>query len=798
MTSSVLSDPRPPNLGVAPKGSSDANDLSLKDPVCGMKVTAQSPNTLTLKHQGTQFYFCGPGCQAKFLANPAKYHLSADSAGVSSKETAKPVAPGSIYTCPMHPQIRQVGPGSCPICGMALEPVAPTADIGTNPQLVDMRRRFWIGVPLALVVLVLAMGHDIPGLAAIANASWSPWVQFALSTPVVLWCGWPFLVRGVESVGRRQLNMFTLIALGVAAAYGYSVTAILAAGLFPADLRDMHGHIGVYFEASAVIVVLVLLGQVLELQARERTGGAIRALLKLAPKIAHRVTDDGKEVDIPLEESHVGDRLRVRPGERVPVDGVVETGASSVDESMLTGESMPVEKAAGARVVGGSVNGTGAFVMRADKIGKDTLLAQIVTLVSAAQRSQAPIQRLADQVASWFVPGVVAIAALAFTGWLVWGPTPAVAHALVAAVTVLIIACPCALGLATPMSIMVAVGRGAQEGVLVKNAAALERMEKVDTLVIDKTGTLTEGKPKVTDMHASPGVTEDVLLSVAQGLEQSSEHPLAQAIRTYSSGHPATPAVITDFASITGEGVRGHLSGDIVALGNQKLMADAGIDLGAIATEADRLRGEGASVMFVARGSTLLGLIAVADPIKASTPAALEALRASDLRIVMVTGDNRRTAETVARKLNITDIEAEVLPAQKGDIIKRLQAGGAVVAMAGDGVNDAPALASADVGIAMGTGTDVAIESAGITLVKGDLTGIVRARALSRAAMRNIRQNLVLAFVYNAIGIPIAAGLLYPVFGLLLSPMIAAAAMSLSSVSVIGNALRMRIVKIPV
>jgi Cu+-exporting ATPase len=679
---------------------------------------------------------------------------------------------------------------------MVLEPVDSTVDIRTNPELVDMRRRFWIGVPLALVVLVLAMGHDIRGLAAIANTSWSPWVQFALSTPVVLWCGWPFLVRGVKSLRRRQLNMFTLIALGVAAAYLYSVIAILAPQLFPADLRDMHGHIGVYFEASAVIIVLVLLGQVLELQARERTGGAIRALLKLAPKIAHRVTDDGKEIDVPLEDSHVGDRLRVRPGERVPVDGVVESGASSIDESMLTGESMPVEKVVGARVVGGSVNGTGAFVMRAEKIGKDTLLAQIVTLVSAAQRSQAPIQRLADQVAGWFVPGVIAIAALAFIGWLVWGPAPAVAHALVAAVTVLIIACPCALGLATPMSIMVAVGRGAQEGVLVKNAAALERMEKVDTLVIDKTGTLTEGRPQVTNVHAAPGVAQDVLLSVAQGLEQSSEHPLAQAIRTYSSGHPVAPAVITDFVSITGEGVRGQLGSETVALGNQKLMTDAGIDLSASAAESDRLRGEGATVMFVVRGTTLLGLIAVADPVKASTPAALQALRGSGLKIVMLTGDNRRTAETIARKLNIKDVEAEVLPAQKGEIVKRLQAGGAVVAMAGDGVNDAPALASADVGIAMGTGTDVAIESAGITLVKGDLTGIVRARALSRAAMRNIRQNL--AFVYNAIGIPIAAGALYPVFGLLLSPMIAAAAMSLSSVSVIGNALRLRIVKISV
>jgi Cu+-exporting ATPase len=660
-----------------------------------------------------------------------------------------------------------------------------------------MRRRFWIGAPLALVVLVLAMGHDVPGLAAIANASWSPWVQFALSTPVVLWCGWPFLVRGAESVGPGQLNMFTLIALGVAAAYLYSVTALLAPELFPADVRDVHGHIGVYFEASAVIIVLVLLGQALELQARERTGGAIRALLKLAPKIAHRVTDDGKEVDIPLEDSHVGDRLRVRPGERVPVDGVVESGASSVDESMLTGESMPVEKAVGAQVVGGSVNGTGAFVMRAEKIGKDTLLAQIVGLVSSAQRSRAPIQQLADRIASWFVPGVIALAILAFIGWLAWGPSPAVAHALVAAVTVLIIACPCALGLATPMSIMVAVGRGAQEGVLVRSAAALERMEKVDTLVIDKTGTLTEGKPRVSAVHTEPGVATQQLQSIAQGLEQNSEHPLAQAIRAYSSGHLVTPAVITGFNSVTGEGVRGRLGGETVALGNQKLMADAGVDLGATAAEADRMRAGGATVTFVARGTTLLGFIAVADPIKASTPDALEALRASGLEIVMITGDNRRTAETIARKLHIENIEAEVLPAQKAEIIKRLQAGGAVVAMAGDGVNDAPALAVADVGIAMGTGTDVAIESAGITLVKGDLTGIVRARALSRAAMRNIRQNLVLAFVYNAIGIPIAAGALYPFFGLLLSPMIAAAAMSLSSVSVIGNALRLRIVTMP-
>ena len=758
------------------------------DPVCGMAVTA-SIEKLRDHFDGNDYFFCGPRCLDKFRAEPARYAVTGEKKG-GETSTSSDV----IYTCPMHPQVRQVGPGSCPICGMALEPVESTVDTGANPELVDMRRRFWVGVPLALVVFVLAMGHEVPGLATIADAPWSAWIQFALSTPVVLWCGWPFLVRGVESVGRRKLNMFTLIALGVGAAYLYSLVALLVPQAFPANLRDMHGRIGIYFEASAVIVVLVLLGQVLELQARERTGGAIRALLKLAPKVAHRVTADGVESDVPLEDTRVGDRLRVRPGERVPVDGVLESGASGVDESMLTGESMPVEKIVGARVVGGSINGTGAFVMRADKVGKDTLLAQIVTLVSAAQRSQAPIQRLADQVAAWFVPAVIAVAVAAFAAWLAWGPAPTLAHALVAAVTVLIIACPCALGLATPMSIMVAVGRGAQEGVLVKNAAALERLEKVDTLVIDKTGTLTEGRPQVTGVHPSPGVEQDMLLSVAQGLERSSEHPLAQAIRSFSSGHPVAPAVITDFASITGEGVRGYLGGEPVALGNKKLLESAGIDLSSIAVEADRLRDEGATVMFVSRGKALLGLVAVADPVKASTPAALHALRATGLKIVMVTGDNRRTADTIARQLGIKDIEAEVLPAQKGEIVKRLQAGGAVVAMAGDGVNDAPALASADVGIAMGTGTDVAIESAGITLVKGDLIGIVRARQLSHAAMRNIRQNLVLAFVYNALGIPIAAGVLYPMFGLLLSPMIAAAAMSLSSVSVIGNALRLRVV----
>jgi P-type Cu+ transporter len=701
-----------------------------------------------------------------------------------------------IYTCPMHPKVRQIGPGSCPICGMALEPVITTTDAGSSSELVDMRRRFWIGLPLALVVLILAMGHHVAGFSAVADAPWSTWMQFVLSTPVVLWCGWPFLVRGAKSVSHRSLNMFSLIALGVSAAYLYSLAAVLVPQAFPADLRDAHARIGIYFEAAAVIVVLVLLGQVLELQARERTGGAIRALLKLAPKMAHRVADDGAENYIALESARVGDRLRVRPGERVPVDGIVESGASSVDESMLTGESMPVEKIVGARVVGGSVNGTGAFVMRAEKVGRDTLLAQIVTLVSAAQRSQAPIQRLADQVAGWFVPAVIVVAIAAFVAWLIWGPLPALSHALVAAVTVLIIACPCALGLATPMSIMVAVGRGAQMGILVKNAAALERLEKVNTLVIDKTGTLTEGKPRVTGIYPLPSIDQDVLVSVAQGLEQNSEHPLAQAIRSFSSGHPVAPAVITDFASITGEGVRGALNGEVVALGNKKLMEGAGIDLTMVAGDADRLRDAGATVVFVSRGRMLLGLMAVADPIKASTPPALQALRTSRLKIVMVTGDNRRTAEAIARQLGIENIEAEVLPAQKGEIVKRLQAAGGVVAMAGDGVNDAPALAAADVGIAMGTGTDVAIESAGITLVKGDLTGIVRACDLSHAAMRNIRQNLVLAFVYNALGIPLAAGVLYPMFGLLLSPMAAAAAMSLSSVSVVGNALRTRVTKI--
>jgi P-type Cu+ transporter len=764
-------------------------DQSLKDPVCGMTVTDRSPHVT--QHAGTFVYFCCAGCKANFLASPTRYPI-ASATHVSSSPDAAAVACGTIYTCPMHPEVRQGDPGSCPMCGMALEPILPRVDGGESPELVDMRRRFWIGLPLALWVLILAMAPEFRGLSRIAGGPWSPWIQFALATPVVWWCGWPFLVRGFASVKRFKLNMFTLIMLGVGAAYLYSLVAVVAPQAFPGDLRDMRGHIAIYFEASAVIVVLVLLGQVLELKARERTGGAIRGLLKMAPPIAHRVADDGAESDIPLEESRVGDRLRVRPGERVPVDGVVESGASNVDESMLTGESMPVEKSVGARVVGGSVNGTGAFVMRADKVGKDTLLAQIVSLVSSAQRSQAPVQRLADRVAGWFVPAVLVIAAVTFAAWFAWGPAPVWSHALAASVTVLIIACPCALGLATPMSIMVAVGRGAQAGILVKNAAALERLQKVDTLVVDKTGTLTEGKPRVTCVHSLMDAGRDALLSVAQGLEQTSEHPLAQAVRSFCVAHSVTPAAIIGFTSITGQGVRGTLDGQAVVLGNMKLMQGAGIDLEQVAVDVDRLRDQGETVVFVARGGSLLGFLAVSDPVKPSAPAALQALRASGLKIVMVTGDNRRTAQTIARQLGITDIEAEVLPAQKSEIVKRFRQQGRVVAMAGDGVNDAPALACADVGIAMGTGTDVAIESAGITLVKGDLTGLVRARRLSQVAMQNIRQNLVLAFVYNAIAIPIAAGVLYPMFGVLLSPMIAAAAMSLSSVSVIGNALRLR------
>jgi Cu+-exporting ATPase len=702
-------------------------------------------------------------------------------------EPAAPPQKKLQYTCPMHPEIVRNEPGACPKCGMALEPMAaPAAE--RNPELVDMTRRFWVGTALSVPLLVLAMGGFFPAAGH--------WLQLALATPVVLWAGWPFFERGWKSIVNRSLNMFTLIAIGVGAAYAYSIVATVAPGFFPPAFRDASGAVGVYFEVSAVIVVLVLLGQVLELRARERTGGALRALLDLAPQTAWRLTADGGEEEVPLDRVQAGDRLRVRPGAKVPVDGEVLEGASAVDESMVTGESMPVKKVAGDKAIGGTVNATGSFVMRAERVGADTMLAHIVQMVAEAQRSRAPIQRLADRVSGYFVPAVVAIAVLAFAAWAIWGPAPALAHALVAAVAVLIIACPCALGLATPMSIQVGVGRGAQAGVLIKNAEALERFEKVDTLVIDKTGTLTEGKPRVIALEAAQGFADDELLRLAATLERSSEHPLAAAIVATARERKLALAEATDFDAPTGMGVTGTVEGRRVAIGNRRLMEKLNVALHAVAGRADTLRGEGQTVMFAAVDGRLAGLVGVADPIKETTPAAIQALRASGLRIVMLTGDNPTTAQAVARRLGIDEVHAEVMPQDKGSIVKRLKSEGRVVAMAGDGVNDAPALAEADVGVAMGTGTDVAIQSAGVTLVKGDLSGIVRARHLSRSVMRNIRQNLFLAFVYNSLGIPVAAGILYPFFGLLLSPIIAAAAMSFSSLSVVGNALRLRTAKI--
>ncbi len=709
------------------------------------------------------------------------------------------VAPASaIYTCPMHPQIRRGSPGSCPICGMTLEPVTPTAEGGEDRELTDMSRRLWIGLALALPVVALEMGGHIPalGLHHLVPPRVSIWIQLVLSTPVVWWAGWPFFQRAAASVVNRSLNMFSLIALGTGAAYLYSLVATLAPDLFPPSFHGMGGVVGVYYEAAAVIVVLVLLGQVLELRARQQTGGAIRALLKLAPKTAHRLGPDGAAEEVELARVQVGDRLQVRPGDGVPVDGEVLSGQSAVDEGMVTGESMPVAKQAGDRLIGGTVNGTGSLVMRADSVGADTVLARIVAMVAEAQRSRAPIQRLADTVAGYFVPAVLGVAALAFAGWALWGPPPALAYALIAAVSVLIIACPCALGLATPMSIGVGVGKGAGAGVLIRSAEALERMEAVDTLVVDKTGTLTEGRPKVVAVVAAGGLTEAQLLPLAAALEAKSEHPLAAAIvrAARESGAPIPPS--TDFASVTGQGVTGTVDGRPVALGNAALMAGLGIAVGDLEARADALRGDGATCLFVAIDGKAAGLIAIADPIKATTPAALARLRALGIRIVMLTGDNRTTAEAVARKLGITDVQADVLPEDKHRIVKTLASEGRVVAMAGDGVNDAPALAEAAVGVAMGTGAEVAIQSAGITLVKGDLAGVARAVVLSRATMRNIRQNLLFAFVYNGIGIPIAAGVLYPAFGLTLSPIIAALAMSLSSVSVILNALRLRSLKL--
>ncbi len=765
-----------------------AHGGKVKDPVCGMDVDpATAKHTLT--HAGQHFYFCSPGCKAKFEADPQRY--------VTPKAETKPADPGAVYTCPMHPEIRQVGPGSCPICGMALEPELATADSGPNPELADMTRRFWIGLVLTVPVFVLEMGaHLFPALLHAIPPGISNWVQLAFATPVVLWAGLPFFERGWRSLVTRKLNMFTLIAMGTGVAWAFSIIATLLPGLFPESLRSHDGSVPVYFEAAAVITVLVLLGQVLELRARDQTSGAIKALLGLAPKTARRIGADGTEEEVALDLVQAGDTLRVRPGEKVPVDGEVIDGRSSVDESMITGESMPVSKTQGAKVTGGTLNQTGALTMRALKVGRETMLARIVQMVSEAQRSRAPIQRLADQVSGWFVPLVIAIAILAFAAWILWGPEPRLAYALLAAVSVLIIACPCALGLATPMSIMVGVGKGAENGILIKNAEALERLEKADALVVDKTGTLTEGKPKVTSIVAAAGHDETELLRLAAGVERASEHPLAHAIVVAAEEKKLKLPEVKDFDSPTGKGAKGIVEGKRITLGNAAFLKSEGVDATALFKEAEALRQDGATAIFIGIDKAAAGVIAIADPIKATTPDALKALREANIRIVMLTGDNRTTAEAVARRLGITEVEADVLPDQKAAIVKRLQNEGRVVAMAGDGVNDAPALAAADIGIAMGKGTDVAIESAGVTLLQGDLMGIAEARRLSRATMRNIRENLLFAFIYNAAGVPVAAGVLYPTFGLLLSPMIAAAAMALSSVSVIGNALRLRMMKL--
>src|SRR6266700_2848734 len=713
-----------------------------------------------------------------------------------SPAKSPPAPDGTIYTCPMHLQIRQVGPGVCPICGMALVPELASAEAAPNAELADMTRRFWIALVLTLPVLALEMGGHLTNLHVLLGQNWSNWLQFVLATPVVLWAGSPFFVRGWQSLVTRNLNMFTLIAMGIGVAWLYSVIAIFLPGVFPPAFRGTGGAVAVYFEAAAVITVLVLLGQVLELRAREQTSGAIRALLDLAPKTARRLNADASEEEVSLDAIAVGDRLRVRPGEKVPVDGELIEGRSAVDESMVTGESMPVSKDVGAKVIAGTLNTTGSFVMRAEKVGRDTMLSRIVQMVAAAQRSRAPIQRLADQVSGWFVPTVIAVALVAFAAWSIYGPQPRFAFGLVAAVTVLIIACPCALGLATPMSIMVGVGRGAQVGVLIKNAEALERMEKIDTLVVDKTGTLTEGKPKVVAVVAAAGFEGNDILRLAASVERASEHPLADAIVRSAKERTLEPGKVEQFDSPTGKGATGKVDGKSILLGNSKFLASLGVETQSLDADGERLRADGATVINIAVDGKLAGLFAIADPVKASTPAALKALAEEGVKVIMLTGDNATTAKAVARQLGISDVEAEVLPDQKSAVVTKLQKAGAIVAMAGDGVNDAPALAAADVGIAMGTGTDVAMESASVTLVKGDLRGIAKAIALSKATMRNIRQNLFFAFIYNALGIPIAAGLLYPFFGLLLSPIIAGAAMSLSSVSVIANALRLRAVRI--
>jgi P-type Cu+ transporter len=758
------------------------------DPVCGMKV---SPDTAkwSAEHGGSTWYFCGQSCLKKFEASPEKY----DGTQLHVQQSTFEASQASKYTCPMHPEIVRDKPGSCPICGMALEPLIATDDETANPELISMTRRLWIGTVLTLPLLAIMLSDLMPShpLHGLISSGGVGWLELALTTPVVLWAGWPFFERGWSSIVHRSLNMFTLIAIGTGAAYLYSVAAVIAPGIFPVSFRDASGHLGLYFEAAAVITLLVLLGQVLELQARSRTSSAIKALLSLAPKTARRIAPDGTEMDVPLAEIHVGDRIRIRPGEKIPTDGSVIEGRSSVDESMVTGESVPIEKSDGAPVIGGTINGTGTLVMQAERVGSDTLLAQIVKMVSEAQRTRAPIQRVADRVASWFVPAVLLASVITFIAWAILGPAPHYAHALINAVAVLIIACPCALGLATPMSIMVGTGRGAHEGILIRDAEALEVFEKVDTLVLDKTGTVTEGKPRLTAIVAAQGFDQADVLQAAASLENSSEHPLASAIIAAAKERGIELVAASDFMSITGKGILGLVNGKRIGIGNIALMRQVGAVCDGLHDQAESLRKDGQTVVFIAIDDRCAGLIAVADPIKASSFEAIRQLKNEGIRVVMVTGDNHTTAAAVAGKLGI-DFESDVSPSEKAEVIKRLQAENKIVAMAGDGVNDAPALAQANVGIAMGTGTDVAIAAGGITLVKGDLRGIVRARKLSQRTIKNIRQNLFFAFVYNAAGVPIAAGVLYPVFGLLLNPMIAAAAMSFSSVSVIANSLRLR------
>jgi Cu+-exporting ATPase len=755
----------------------------MRDPVCGMMVDPLASKHHT-SHESQDYHFCSSSCLTRFKADPATY--------LAPSAPVKALPEGTIFTCPMHPEIRQVGPGSCPICGMALEPLVVTADAGPNHELADMRRRFWIGLVLTLPVFLLEMGGHLTGLTDAIVQQTSNWIQLAFATPVVLWAGWPFFVRGWASLVSRNLNMFTLIAMGTGVAWIYSVVGTVAPQLFPHQLHDHGGAVPVYFEAAAVITVLVLLGQVLELRARDSTSGAIRALLDLAPKTARLMRDDGSEAEVALDSVQAGARLRVRPGEKVPTDGTVADGRSSLDESMITGESMPVTKAAGDKVIGGTLNQSGALIIVAEKVGRETMLSQIVQLVAEAQRSKAPIQRLADQVSGWFVPLVIAVGVLAFGAWWMWGPEPRLSYGLLAAVSVLIIACPCALGLATPMSIMVGVGRGAQAGVLIKNAEALERMEKVTTLLVDKTGTLTEGKPAVTRIVPAAGFEAGEILKLSASVERASEHPLAHAIVAEAERQGVKTTPVSDFDSPTGRGAVGIVEGRAIVLGSATFLKERGIDVAPLAGPAEELRSSGATAIFAAIDGKPAAIFAIADPVKPSTRQALRELEAEGIKVVMVTGDNWTTANSVAAQLGIEGVRAEVLPETKGEVVRHYRSLGEVVAMAGDGVNDAPALAAADVGIAMGTGTDVAIESAGITLLRGDLMGIVKARKLSRAVMSNIRQNLFFAFIYNAAGVPIAAGVLYPVFGLLLSPIIAAAAMALSSVSVIGNALRLR------